>query len=402
MPKVYTEENWDPSVVKPFKQDMRDLIARAVGLGWSLSMANQGGTLKAHDGHATIHVSRAPRGNSGPLRQLMLKVVRHADPVKLAIADGINSGSVETTSGNLEALAKYREREAELNETLEALPEGELERLAAQKTPPTPAEVHALVLKYHPKNQGAEPEEAPVAKATIVSQGPYMSHATKGSATSPGKVYESKSVIERKWSDGSVDYLCAFCEDKSSITVAGVNSHYKIHTNAGEVKKAGNFYRSGQSTLIADSAYTENHTTQSRVFNGRTPVEVVEVELPDYNPRLYRVAALAKELLAELALDDTNHEELAQRLAGRALGWVHAQQGLNGVPHEPKTAEEVLEAVRSLVDRGEYSKLKDAKEQAEAAAYEATQRAELSEEKALRRAEDIRTLRELVSGLGAD
>lgn len=472
MAKMITYADLDAALLKPFKDDTRDLIKMALRLGWTANPSGRSFTLKSYDERATIHLSRSPRNNSGPLRQLKEKVLRHADPLLMAITEGElvsakdpNLPKIIRTPAGATRVAQYKEarkytavlpehvkatlRDWEpedvarliadidrhgiaLSDHLAALLSGQDVDMAAVRqylietvpeAAPKPAvtftepEPAAVPLSEAPS---PEPEDVAVPVTTtpervLVSEGPYLSHYTKGNGTDrPGKRYESPIIVERKWSDDTIDYACSFCQ-RQSDTPGGVISHYKKHTNAGEVEKLGSSaYRAGVASLVDDHAYTEN--ALNRQYAVKLVEEEVPVEVDNYKPREDRVAALAAEILK--MIKDANGSDpsvLATKLARKALMWVHEQKG-SGVSKPPETAEEVLEAIRSLVDRGSYATLQERAETAEKArheaeiaaaeareqAYEAQQRAEVAEEKVLRRSEDLRAAVELVKSLGTD
>lgn len=474
MAKPITYADLDNALLKPFKADTQDLIRTALRLGWEGNDSSRSLTLKSYDGKATIHLSRSPRNNSGPLKQLRDKIMRYADPMMLAVVDGEVFGKrmpgatpvVRTAEGATRhqqyrmahkyasllpahfkaALVDWSYEDiglliadidrhgialsehlisliADENVDMKVLREYLLE--AQQGAPKQEPEAPATPLPpaEEPPKEISLPEATAAVDATLsgkaasgatlISEGPYLSHYTKGDSNGrPGRRYESPIIVERKWSDGTVDYACSFCQ-RPSESAAGVISHYKKHTNSGEVEKLGkSAYRAGVAALVDDPAYTENVTWRQYPEKEEAPV----VEDPAYKPREDRVAALAAEI--EQLIRDANGTApnvLATKLARKALVWVHEQKG-NGLSKPPETAEEVLEAIRNLVDRGSYANLQERAEEAEKArfaaeqaaaeareqAYEMQQRAETAEEKFMRRGEDLRALRELASSLGSD
>jgi hypothetical protein len=448
MPKTYTSENFDSAALKGYRRETADLIAGAIALGWEAVESKQGFTLRPWDKQGgPIHLSKRPRSNSGPLRQHWTKVVRHADPLKVAAFDGNFKSNVSLTELTGEARkpeqpydllstfktaivdfpspelleAALREQhasgvefqypEAQIADARKRayrlLEEQKTQEAEVVKPTPKPGPPKSAPVPTPPKSkppQNIAPPRAPGVK--LVSERPYLSHLRKGSTASPGKVYESKVVLQQDWSDGSITYRCMLCSN-TYTSPHSVTSHHKSHVRAGEAEKLGPLAQHNV-TLVDDPHYTEP-------VGALRPRDEVDPEPVDYNPREDRVDALAQRLMQLLQkagegrdgkpLDAT---EISRELAREALTWVHSQQG-NGVPHEPKTAEEVLEAVRTLVDRGEYRKLRDDAEAAERLADEqrrateaAIQRAERAEERQQKLRDDLKGLQDLMSSLGRD
>lgn len=437
MPKTYTSENFDPAVLKGYRKETADLIAGAVALGWVAMESKQGFTLRPWDKQGPpIHLSKRPRNNSGPLKQHWTKVCRHGDPLKLVAYDGKFKSDVALTE--LIGEARLPEKPYDLMSTLKTaivdFPSPELLEAALR-------EQHASGVEFqHPEAQIADArkrawrlfeeqkKEAEVVKPVpkpsppkrvqnlapspkpgvkLISERPYLSHLRKGSDVSPGKVYESKVVLQQDWSDGTATYRCRLCTN-TYTSPHSVTSHHKSHVRSGEVEKLGPLAQHNV-TLVDDPGYTEP------VGSLRPRDEIADLEPVDYNPREDRVDALAQRLMELLQKAGQGRDgkpidatEISRTLAREALTWVHAQQG-TGVPHQPKTADEVLEAIRAMVDRGEYRKLRDDTEAAERfadeqrrAAEEATRRAERAEERQQKLRDDLKGLQDLMSSLGKD
>lgn len=91
----------------------------------------------------------------------------------------------------------------------------------------------------------------------LLSEGPWMAHrgGTKNNSGG-GYVYPSSTVIERYWTDGTVDYACTGC-DYTSAKPRGVSAHYAQH-----VGHDTRHPRAEIKGYIQDPTYTANVTNR--------------------------------------------------------------------------------------------------------------------------------------------
>lgn len=211
-------------------------------------------------------------------------------------------------------------------------------------------------------------KEKPVATRRIIKQGPMLAKASEG------KAYHSEVSIERHWSDGSTDYACSYPKcDYTTENRLSVRGHWQVHIKAGEVEK---FERG----------------------------EVKEADVPlavTYAPRQSRVDALAAHLatLGEMDID---------ALAKAALMWVHEQSRSrteHAAEYDVPDDGQILDRIRALLGKDEAQRAELEAQRAEEAEAEVVRLQEaLVEEKqhVEKIAGDLRTLKELVAGMGDD
>jgi hypothetical protein len=154
--------------------------------------------------------------------------------------------------------------------------------------------------------------------AYVVRQQPWLAH--RSPAEGGGIRYSSKAVLERRWSDGRVDYKCSRCDYRNE-NPKSVATHYgrsKDHPAVGE-----------DEGFVRDAQYTSPLSTREAARVTR------------WQHRLERaMAGLDRE-------SDDFVRELAERL-------VDQTEYTPATDREPLTAEQVLDRVRRLVDTGEY------------------------------------------------
>lgn len=411
---TYTADTLPQATLKGFRKETQDLILAGLAAGWTLQDASRGTvTLRPYLPNITpIHLSRSSRNNSGPLQQLYRKIAKGGDPVRL-ISIGFSTDQLSFIDSRTvwnKLLDEFQTRLSPATAiTLRSMTQEQFSVITAEfgaegitfdtyeKLLDAVVQRHAqkgvqVAVKKDAKTAIQQVAEAPKKEPRrLVSTHPFMAKGSAGSPTSPGKVYESPVVLEQRWSDDTVNYRCRLCPHESNYPV-GIVSHWKKHTNAGEVPIVGT-RAGGTAVMIADPTYIDLETRQ------RSAHEEAEHE---YSPREDRVAALASTLLQALqAAVGEDPEVVAYSLAREALNWQHAQQG-NGVPREPQTAEEMLSAIRDMVDRGEYARMRQAALEAEQAADVAQERAERAESRNGKLLGDLKSLRDLISSVGGD
>jgi hypothetical protein len=198
----------------------------------------------------------------------------------------------------------------------------------------------------------------------IVSEGPWM--ARKAPRSKGGLLYPSKAVIQRTWSDGTIEYVCADpgC-DWTADNPTSVARHYAGVHSRGQGQQA-----QPEPTAI-DPDYTEP-------VNSR------------YTPTDRMVALVAEQVRLSLAAGMD-----ADDMAIALLTWLHDRPDYQHTTRDiDLSPEAILDRIRVLVGRDPLAQqLEDAEKQmAEAAAELDQARAEI-----LRLHNEREALRELLS-----
>lgn len=186
-------------------------------------------------------------------------------------------------------------------------------------------ELTGLLPKVEEVATAGEVEEVHTVKREprhIVSREPMIAKAR------PGDGYMSATTIVRKWSDGSTDYECRMCDYTSPVRL-GVPRHF-------------------------GALHSQGPQPRPPTFQAEVP------EAAPYKPRKSRIEALAAAL--RQVMDGGSPEDVA--LA--ALTWVREQsrQGTElSVEREEMTDTEVLNRIRTLLDRGEFIQMQHTVEQ---------------------------------------
>jgi hypothetical protein len=219
-------------------------------------------------------------------------------------------------------------------------------------------------------------EEPDPAERHIVDRRPMLAMAgsRKGSAKK-ASAYQSETTIERRWSDGTVDYACAYdgC-DYTNTDRLSPSRHY------------ANMHRKGQGRAKSPETFT---------------AEVPDAREYHYQPRDSRVAALA-EVIAQMMKEGITDPE---KIAETALKWVHEQtDGAtdHAAEREPMTPEEIVSRIRTLLDDGTMFALETQVREKADEVVALTRLVEAAEAKAEQARGNLRALRELVADLGED
>jgi hypothetical protein len=293
-------------------------IEQAAALGWRVLTSNHGQNvtlvpIPEYDNPSRrIHLSVRGRNNTSQLMKMHKRVVRYSliqkfkeegklpPEVENMSIDRIVAGMRENESGAFLA-AMGDQALASDDQNLIALPtEKPKERFV--KPIPTPAEVAA-------KQKAAR---------HIISERPAIMHA------GAGRGYPSKTTIERKWSDGTTDYACALdtCGEISNNRRAFAGAHWGMHIRKGEADFA-----------TQDLQYIEDPSHQGT---------------QGYTKANYRLNKL-KQLLAGIDLTKMPADDLAEQIDE------YLRRDTDDVPSEPLTAEQVVDRIRRIVDRGHYT-----------------------------------------------
>lgn len=276
-----------------FDRRARAMVKDMIDHGWTGRVSSKGHWIgRSPDGTATISVARnmdAPNRARQNTEAEWTRWKRTQHPVAVAAVDAAD-----------DALRAGEFVAAEI-----------LERAAAKHLA---AEMTELAV---------EPPSAiyAVPDRTVVRSEPW--HAHKAPSPTGGTKYRSEAVVERQWSDGAVDYLCALegCGYTSDVA-RSVSSHYAAHTRAGETRPA-----SGAAVvdLVPGFDYVEHLTSR------------------EYQPTDRLLDALTA-FLDEMGTMETRD------LARAFLTWAHERPDLEPVEREPRTltAEEIVERIRLL------------------------------------------------------
>lgn len=200
---------------------------------------------------------------------------------------------------------------------------------------------------------------------TVVSEHPWL--ARKQPSPDGGKVYESASAIEVKWSDGTVSYRCSQSCGYESSNPRSVATHYGVaHTRTGEAPAA------------AEAA--------KRVLPG---VDYTTHVREPYKPSERLLEALAA-WLADHSWDNVDE------LAAIVLQWTHERPDLDREPKGPMSDAEILQRIRTLVAGPLARQIQEQTEQI------ATLTAEVEAKDALlsRVQEDLDALRSIMNDIG--
>lgn len=393
----YTDDTFDKSVIpRAYAKDIVETVVGAVHLGWRLYINGSSMTLEAPEsanapqGKRRIHFST--RRNSGPIQRLRAQIAKYGDPVKKGLAQSVAEGVLPRSSipsaprsnvvieepRNCRLVRKNEEHRSHVwfaDDDAEMRSPFACGGLKITRRPPlTPAVTPAPVEN---KEQEVSKVAVTVSKVEkrVVSTQPMMAHRGGGMS------YPSETTLERTWSDGSVDYLCAFCKGFDSLFRKGVAGHYQTHVHKGEVqspKKPGD----KKDVLVPDPTYTEPAFTRA------------------YTPRKQRVEALVAALM-DLGLDTfKTPQQLAEAVAKASLQWVHEQssQGTRfAAEHEDLSDADILTRIRSLLDQGEYMSQRERLVEKEQELDNVRSQLADAESRATRAEERFQAFRELVN-----
>jgi predicted RNA binding protein YcfA (HicA-like mRNA interferase family) len=209
----------------------------------------------------------------------------------------------------------------------------------------------------------------------LVSTRPWLARKKHGPIG--GERYESEAVVENRYSDGSVEYVCAFGCGYSNPNPKGVAVHYgRSHTMKGEVAPAG------EGPRHVDVTYTEPSFHRA------------------YNPQERLVKALTSWLeenwTAELDMDE---------VATMFLTWAHERPDLEHVERDVTayTDEEMVQRIRAIVGQPFSVELKDATAENDALKALVEQRTIERDEVTAQLAKvqrDLDAIRDMLGGIG--
>lgn len=307
-------------VVKTFGKEAADFIELAASLGWKCVFNNTGTSvaLIPHTGDAPaqrIHLSSRNKGG-GLMRKYAKRLAKGADQrlvnVAVHIAEDDKMTMDEKQAAQLSLGKMFLEEDPEQRKVLPAEPKKER---FVKPAAVTPAAVAEKVKK----------------ERHVISERPALMHyslSNKG-----GQSYPSKTTIERRWSDGAVDYVCAVptCDAgprKDRRSFGG--SHWAMHVRKGEAEPVD--VEEMRKNRVDDPSYTETAWSRKQTYRDK------------------RVADLT-EMLKAVDLKSITPEDLAAML----VEFLSDDSGGGGGNSEPLTDEQIIDKIRTLVDRGTYA-----------------------------------------------
>lgn len=331
-------------ITKTFGKEVPGFLSFAASAGWKVIFNNTGTsiTLVPYDNSDhRIHISARNKGRS--IKRFYKMIAKHSDPQRIAALDDIwNRKDLPQEAKDL--LIDFHGI-ASVADSFEAMED---------EAPPPPKPKKATAV---------EEAEAKVAQQVkrerhIVSERPHLMHKRLG------KSYPSKTTIERRWSDGVIDYACAVptCDKTSDSHLSFRGAHWAMHVRNGEAEPFDE--KEAAATVVDDPSYTEHAWTRKAAA------------------RQSRVDAITS-LLKGIDLKKITPEELAEQIVEFLGDSVGGGGGLGA----PLTDAEVIDRIRTLVDRGTYADqekaIRDRDQQIEDLMSYAEQRERELEERAL-------------------
>jgi hypothetical protein len=345
-----------------FDRKSKSLIGAMLAAGWTGRRTSKGHWLgKAPDGNATITVPSK-----------MDKPNRTAQNVEAAFSRWLATQDIPALEELITASHNY-DPDSLIDEVI---------RKGAVKHAVEGVMEHAETLTH--KEDPVTPANP---AATVVSLVPWK--AKLASNPKGGKVYDSAATMERRWSNGYVDYLCALkgC-GYSSDNARSVSTHYgKAHTVNGE----GTPYAEAEKVVSLDMDYLE-------------PGYRRDVNLEPqraYNPQERLVSALT-DWLSENWTKELSMEEVSTLF----LTWAHERPDLEHIEREtrPLTDEEIVTRIREIVGQPIAVELKEAKALIDQLQAEIAQRTAERDDIAarlMRVQKDLNAFTEMLGSIGA-
>lgn len=338
-------------IVRTFGGDAADFIEHAAALGWRVLFNSTGTSITLipyDDGPKRIHLS-ARNKNRGALRKHIKTLIRHGDPKALKMAESLVASDFPEDAKS--QFLKVMGAET-LNETgvqvqePEEKPTPKRARKPEKAAPEKPTEAEVPV---------PTPAVMATSKKRIINETPALMHYTLGQ--NGGKSYPSQTTLERHYSDGSTEYVCVCCQAVSENRRAFGGAHWAMHVRKNEAKPVDD--DQNRKNLIDDPSYTEPAWTRKADLRAK------------------RIAELTS-LLNDLDFDGLTNEEIAEKvmdfLGDNGMG------GGGGGSAAPLTAEETLDRIRTMIDRGTYAAQEQAIYEREKQLDDLTQYAEAREQ----------------------
>lgn len=317
--------------LRRFSKEMKAVIETAVSLGWTGRFVSSGAlVLHSPTSEDRVHIPTGKSGDRNTHRTLMRRVLAAASAEQIE----------------------------HLTEVIDATGATDDDRALGFRTEQTAfGEVTTLIT----------PPEEPSAP-TIVSRSPFLARGGSGLRDGVAELYASRAITERKWSDGTVDYECAY---------------------------EGCSYNHSSARSVA------GHHSSHRAGVGALPKEIVAVEVdaePIYDTAIRRLSNEIETALALLAQRPDDDASLARSLATMMVA--RRRDRAEPQPHETEslTPEQVLDKVRSLLMAQEITNQRNLAERVEELRAENERLAE-QKDRAVQRAHDLRETLETLASL---
>lgn len=299
----------------------RELAAIAAYLDWRLAQTRTGGVnCVSPDGSVHFTIPGGANVNENRLKGWYSKLFRYGDQLRVAaLRSHTDEWERHARAGTL---LQHIQKQMNDNPRLVQIATGmEFPGLGDE------------LISYGPP----EPEPKPESTAdpcpptpVIVNQRPWLARHSSGETG--GRVYPSRTVIERKWSDGALDYKCALegCEytDPVPQTVA---SHYRA---------------SNDHPMVEPPTAEELMRTEPWVPRKSSPADRMQ--------RLARELAWALEQVGGTDGPAVADGLLAEQLAEVIVRERDRKRQTEEEERGPLTADQVIERIRRLVDDGSY------------------------------------------------
>lgn len=285
----------------------KDLVRAAVALGWRARNIKGGAVMvvSTYTQGQNITVPTSANINDHRLKGWYDKLKRYSDPMRLAVVQG------EVSAG-----------------TVPGLPNARME-LAYDHDPASPLNSSGDTIPAEYVSEGfsqAKPE--PV----VLTEVPWM--AKRGTGEKNAQLYPSKTVIERKWSDGSTDYACAGADcDFADPVPQRVAAHYRSSKKGHPVVDAPQ-----REEVVRAEPYVPGHSSSEQRIK-RLEAELLRaiesvVDIPGYGT--------------------ASDEDRAHMIATRMIEERDRRREREDHDQQPLTPEEVIDRIRGLVDDGSY------------------------------------------------
>lgn len=190
------------SDLSKFTKSARSIVVLADLLGWNCRWDGGERVLTMHSPDGTFQ-SRLPTTNlnSNRANSTMKQVLRYSDPLAIA---SLAAGNMDLAHQPSEVQRIVTLLSMSLRTWMDDEQEKE-DRAKAERGEPLP------------------PPE-PLPERSLVSEAPFRAIRTD-SGKAEVRTYQSDRITERRWSDGTVDYLCTTCREFHSPNHLSVRSH---------------------------------------------------------------------------------------------------------------------------------------------------------------------------------
>lgn len=301
-------------------QKTADTIVRvAIQAGWTARNTSNMGVVLESPGtpHQTIAIPARTGLHQSVARQNIRKIMRYGD--QLAV------GMLELKADEIvREMETGRKRRIQIDDN-EPMSTTEKVIPAVRQTPlahipvPTPAPPARVVPAPEP-----EPERI------LLSERPWL--AKQGTNGEHGYAYESKVTLERRWSDGTIDYKCVACDYTHEKPVS-VSRHY------GGTK---------------DDKHPDTSKPESVLQTG--PYEPAHRPPSDRAQRLIRELKAGMEAIRGKGYDLSTEDKMLEALAEQIVTMrdERRQRDEDTEAGGPLTPEQIIDRVRRLVDGGAY------------------------------------------------